>query len=525
MTGLLESMGKRGSKVMQSQRVGNDLPEKASLTDISRRIEKIMFNKKTLSLLILGSPLLFGINDAAAFRSFGDNVASYCNSRGYDFTAAYASDSCSTCHSNKNEYSSGNYEYFCPPPPPVVAPVCTDADNDGYFKEGDTCGTQADFNDNNSAAYPGAIENCNDGVDNDGNGLTDSADPNAVGCAVMTVCTDIDGDGYSTDGGTCGPIDCDDNNYAVNPGANEVCSDGIDNNCNGSIDTADLNAVGCTTGCSDQDGDSFSPDGGSCGPIDCNDNDPEINPGALEICNDGNDNNCNNKTDGSDGVCQDSQLNEPHWWRGDSNVVNPAPTPNPTPTPPGPTAKSVDLQATADSYSVRLNWSLTGITARAQEVYRDTDANPNGRSRIGFMRNGNSFVDDNVTQGMTYYYWIKVTESDRTITNSQAAAVTVPNGSSPNPTPTPPNPTPTPPNPTSQHPFGWSNPRYQHQDADYSVSSCTSCHSIDSTNRSSQLSCYLCHGNKWDESGGSDDDDDRKHHDDDGDDRKHHDDD
>jgi hypothetical protein len=408
MTGLLESIGKRGSKVMQSQRAGNDLPEKANLTDISRRIKKIMFNKQTLSLLVLGSPLLFGINDVAAFSSFGDNVASYCNSRGYDFTAAFASDSCSTCHSNKNEYTSGNYEYFCPPPA-VVAPVCTDADNDGYFKEGDTCGTRADFNDNNSAAYPDATENCNDGVDNDGNGLTDSADPNAVGCAVMTVCTDIDGDGYSTDGGTCGPLDCDDNNYAVNPGANEVCSDGIDNNCNGSIDTADLNAVGCTTGCSDQDGDSFSPDGGSCGPIDCNDNNPVINPGALEICNDGNDNNCNNKTDGSDGVCQDSQLNELHWWRGDSsNVVNPTPTP-------------------------------------------------------------------------------------------------------------------TPPNPTSQHPFGWSNPRYQHQDADYSVSSCTSCHSIDSTNRSSQMSCYLCHDNKWDESGGSDDDDERKHHDDDGDERKHHD--
>ncbi|MEJ2406264.1 MAG: putative metal-binding motif-containing protein, partial [Candidatus Thiodiazotropha sp.] len=132
----------------------------------------------------------------------------------------------------------------------MIAPVCTDGDHDGYFKEGADCGTPADFNDSNSAAYPGAMEDCTDGVDNDGNGLTDAADPNAVGCAVTTVCTDVDGDGYSTDGGSCGPLDCNDNDYAVHPGANEVCGDGIDNNCNGTIDTADRNAVGCMAGCS-----------------------------------------------------------------------------------------------------------------------------------------------------------------------------------------------------------------------------------------------------------------------------------
>ncbi len=459
-----------------------------------------MVYRRALPLLILSSPLLFGINEASARSAYVNDVATYCNSRAYDFLPAYASDNCSYCHGHKSEYTSGNYEYFCPAPV-VISPVCTDGDGDGYFKEGDVCGTLADFNDNSSAAYPGAMEDCTDGIDNDGNGLTDAADPNAVGCSVTTVCTDVDGDGYSTDGGSCGPLDCDDNDYAVNPGASEVCGDGIDNNCNGSIDTADLNAVGCMVGCTDQDGDAFSPDGGSCGPIDCNDNDPEINPGALEICNDGSDNNCNNKTDSADAVCQDPQLNGPHWWRPDSNVVNPVPTPNPTPTP-GPVTKRVDLQAVADGNSVRLSWSLTGITPRAQEIYRDTDANPKGRGRVGFMRSGTEFVDHNVTPGTTYFYWIKVTESDRTVTNSQATGVTVSNNT-PTPTPTPS------PTPGTQHPFGWNNPRSQHQDDNYAVSSCTSCHTIDTASRNSALSCYRCHGNKWEDSSGSGNDDDR----------------
>ncbi|HDH96599.1 MAG TPA: hypothetical protein ENF73_02585 [Proteobacteria bacterium] len=44
-------------------------------------------------------------------------------------------------------------------------------------------------------------------------------------------------------------------------------------------------------GCTDEDGDGYSPDGGECGPIDCDDNDPNTYPGAEELC-DGKDNNC-----------------------------------------------------------------------------------------------------------------------------------------------------------------------------------------------------------------------------------------
>jgi len=49
------------------------------------------------------------------------------------------------------------------------------------------------------------------------------------------VCTDADNDGYSVEGGSCGPIDCNDNNNIIYPGATEICNN-IDDNCNNNID-------------------------------------------------------------------------------------------------------------------------------------------------------------------------------------------------------------------------------------------------------------------------------------------------
>ena len=60
-------------------------------------------------------------------------------------------------------------------------------------------------------------------------------------------CTDADVDGYSPDGGPCGDIDCDDDNALVNPGMDEVCEDGIDNDCDGDVDVDDADCPCSTT--------------------------------------------------------------------------------------------------------------------------------------------------------------------------------------------------------------------------------------------------------------------------------------
>lgn len=48
---------------------------------------------------------------------------------------------------------------------------------------------------------------------------------------------DSDGDGYTALGSCIGSMDdCNDNDASINPGAQEICGDGKDNNCNGLID-------------------------------------------------------------------------------------------------------------------------------------------------------------------------------------------------------------------------------------------------------------------------------------------------
>ena len=103
-----------------------------------------------------------------------------------------------------------------------------------------------------------------------------------------TPVTDNDNDGFSP------PLDCNDNDAAINPGASEVCGDGIDNNCNNQVDEA------CNV-CTDLDNDGFFAQF-SCGtPVDCDDSSASIFPGAPEIC-DGLDNNCNNLIDVDEGL-------------------------------------------------------------------------------------------------------------------------------------------------------------------------------------------------------------------------------
>ena len=56
-----------------------------------------------------------------------------------------------------------------------------------------------------------------------------------------TACKDADEDGYYKESGCGTEVDCDDSDADIHPGAIELCYDGIDNNCNGDIDE------GCST--------------------------------------------------------------------------------------------------------------------------------------------------------------------------------------------------------------------------------------------------------------------------------------
>ncbi|MBM4392209.1 MAG: lamin tail domain-containing protein [Deltaproteobacteria bacterium] len=105
-----------------------------------------------------------------------------------------------------------------------------DEDGDGYSNPADCDDTDATIN-------PAATEVC-DGVDNDCDGSTDEGTSGST-----TWYADGDGDDYGDPSGSTSTActmpsgysttndDCDDTSASINPGATEVCNDGIDQDC------------------------------------------------------------------------------------------------------------------------------------------------------------------------------------------------------------------------------------------------------------------------------------------------------
>ncbi len=150
-----------------------------------------------------------------------------------------------------------------------------------------------DCDDADEDIHPTAPELCDD-VDNDCDDWTDEDDPD----------TDEDGDGYSR----CGGLDCDDRSSAVSPAAVETCND-VDDNCDGRVDEDE--AEDATVWYFDSDGDTWgssttataceAPPSHVIRSGDCDDTNPSINPGAVEVCDeDDTDEDCSGTADGPD---------------------------------------------------------------------------------------------------------------------------------------------------------------------------------------------------------------------------------
>ena len=179
-----------------------------------------------------------------------------------------------------------------------LAPGEVDNDGDNYPRCDpliwpDFPQSASDCDDANPLTYPGSPEQC-DGLDNDcDNELApDESDIDQDGWVACSPWTGLDEQ-------VRGAGDCDDRDPGLAPGQPELC-DGLDQDCDGQIDEG-----------FDGDGDGFTshvPDGSSTGPggsspvsctgdpVDCDDNDPLVYPGAYEDGRDGIDNDCDGAT-------------------------------------------------------------------------------------------------------------------------------------------------------------------------------------------------------------------------------------
>jgi hypothetical protein len=211
------------------------------------------------------------------------------------------------CNDDSPEYRPGAAEGDCEDPNDYNCDGSVgfeDLDEDGWAACNDCADDDPEIN-------PASEEVC-DEVDNNCNGVVDLDAPNPP-----TWYLDYDGDGYGDatvktevclvpERFVAQAGDCDDSSDQALPGGTEVC-DGLDNDCDGTVDGAD--AAGAEEYYTDADGDGYGvsstlelrcePDTNQTSEDgDCADDDELVNPGATEVCNDGVDNDCDGTSEG-----------------------------------------------------------------------------------------------------------------------------------------------------------------------------------------------------------------------------------
>lgn len=144
----------------------------------------------------------------------------------------------------------------------------------------------------------GAMDTDNDGVLDPLDNCVMTPNPNQEdldGDGDGDVCDDdADGDGFLGSVDDCADLDA-----AINPDAEEICDNDVDENCDGKADPCD-SPPDC-----DLDADGFEAP--TCGGNDCNDNAADVNPDRAEICTNQIDDDCNGLTDADDPACTTSE--------------------------------------------------------------------------------------------------------------------------------------------------------------------------------------------------------------------------
>ncbi|WP_024890928.1 hypothetical protein [Luteimonas huabeiensis] len=94
------------------------------------------------------------------------------------------------------------------------------------------------------------------------------------------------------------------------------------------------------------------------------------------------------------------------------------------PSTPPMTPLTVSLSASAAGSDARLSWSVAGGTAARQQVYRDRDPDPAGRTLVADHVPGGAYTDPGLAAG-TYYYWVRAFDGDGHGYESAAVPVTI----------------------------------------------------------------------------------------------------